>query len=148
MPGSLLIARLVTHGGDNRGSVSSNSACHQTVNTWTELTEPCAKLIGIRLVGVVLLYKYFFVCLSAGRTEIFCHNLPLSLTGLYTTLAVPLHALYLQTKLLPCVSLQRASQKQRFSSRFPSTPITSYADWETCLCSHSPWLDECLGLFR
>lgn len=55
------------HGGDNPGSVSSNSVCHQTENTWAELTEPCAKLIWYQACGCGSWYKYFlFVFLQRG----------------------------------------------------------------------------------
>lgn len=69
---------------------------------------------------MVLRYKYFFVCLSAERTEIFHQNLPLSLTGLFTTFMVPVDTLYLQTKLLHLVPL---SNKLPSSSGFvPFSP--------------------------
>lgn len=57
-----------------------------------------------------------------------------SLTGLLT-FVVFLLTLYLQAKLLPLTSLQQASQQQWVCSLFPSSPITSSAGWETCLCS-------------
>jgi len=57
LPGSLLITRLVMHGGDNPGSASSNSVCHQTENTWTELTEPCAKLVWYQVCRCVLWFN-------------------------------------------------------------------------------------------
>lgn len=72
LPGSLLIARLVMHGGDNPGSVSSNSVCHQTENTWAESTEPCAKLIWYQPCGCGSLVQVF-LCLSFCRED---WNLP------------------------------------------------------------------------
>lgn len=51
------------HGGDNPRSVSSNSVCHQTENTWAELREPCAKLIWYQAYGCG---SFLFVFLQRG----------------------------------------------------------------------------------
>lgn len=114
------------HGGDNPGSVSSNSVCHQTENTWAESTEPCAKLIWYQPCGCGSLVQVF-LCLSFYRKD---WNLPSEsssvLMGLFMNCTVPLCSLYLPAKLLPLVSLQQ----QQVCSLFPSTSITSSADQE------------------
>lgn len=80
---------------------------------------------------MVLRYK-IAVCLSAERTEIFHQHLPLSPTDLFPMFTVPLHALYLQTKLLSLLSLQQASQQRWLCPLSPSTLLTVSAGSSCC----------------
>lgn len=83
------------HGGDNPGSMSSNSVCHQTENTWAASTKPCAKLIWYQPCGCgssVLI----FLCLPFCRED---WNLPWESPSVPPG---PAHNLYSPSVLFTC----------------------------------------------